>query len=575
MVAVRGMPLPRRGLSAALPQRSPGLRFAVQLQRRGFAASSAAAVEERLEALGVATSTKPGRIKARSQDYYWYSPVLRSALKGRLADIVVSPKTEDEVVAVLRECYELGVPVTPRGAGTGNYGQAVPLRGGVVLDLKDMQGYEMVGDGVVLAAAGQLMGTLENQLREQHGYELRFFPSTVAQATIGGFVAGGSCGVGSINYGVLRDPGNISALRVVTMEAEPRVLELRGEEAMGAIHAYGTNGIIVAVELPLAPAQSWKEVAVTFPDLASAGAAAVALCESPAIAKRQVCTLGAPIPALPGFEGLAREISSAGGDGDAVAGCGAINLMTIGTASLEAVRSISAQHGGTVQCEYVGGEPRGDDGGGGGNRHPLYEWAWNHTTLRALRKDERVTYLQCGYADDTLTGVLELEEKFGGEANDCEVMTHVEWLRLGGRVSAFGLPLVKWSTKERLDELIAGHNAMGAPIFNPHTFVLEDGGMKQTDQVQLDFKQENDPKGLLNPGVCLCVCASACVASDAWHGSDDTTICSADLVLFACVCIYARASVCVFVCVCVTMGCRQDARVGRGSTSGRGCAERI
>jgi hypothetical protein len=156
-------------------------------------------------------------------------------------------------------------------------------------------------------------------------------------------------------------------------------------------------------------------------------------------------------------------------------------------------------------------------------------------------------------------------------------MTHVEWLRLGGRVSAFGLPLVKWSTKERLDELIAGHNAMGAPIFNPHTFVLEDGGMKQTDQVQLDFKQENDPKGLLNPGVCLCVCASACVASDAypWHGSDDTTICSADLVLFACVCIYARASVCVFVCVCVTMGCRQDARVGRGSTSGRGCAERV
>ena len=54
--------------------------------------------------------------------------------------------------------------------------------------------------------------------------------STVAQATIGGFVAGGSCGVGSINYGVLRDPGNVAALKVVTMEAEPRVLDLRGDD---------------------------------------------------------------------------------------------------------------------------------------------------------------------------------------------------------------------------------------------------------------------------------------------------------------------------------------------------------
>ena len=67
-------------------------------------------------------------------------------------------------------------------------------------------------------------------------------------------------------------------------------------------------------------------------------------------------------------------------------------------------------------------------------------------------------------------------------------------------MSAFGLPLVKWTSKERLDELIAGYNSMGAPIFNPHTFVLEDGGMKQTDQVQLDFKTQNDPEGLLNPG---------------------------------------------------------------------------
>ncbi|MGO7557738.1 FAD-binding protein, partial [Rhizobium johnstonii] len=40
----------------------------------------------------------------------------------------------------------------------------------------------------------------------------------------------------------------------------------------------------------------------------------------------------------------------------------------------------------------------------------------------------------------------------------------------------------------------------GCPIFNPHRYTLEEGGMKRTDSVQLAFKQETDPKGLLNPG---------------------------------------------------------------------------
>ena len=38
------------------------------------------------------------------------------------------------------------------------------------------------------------------------------------------------------------------------------------------------------------------------------------------------------------------------------------------------------------------------------------------------------------------------------------------------------------------------------PVFNPHRYTLEEGGMKKTDAVQLAFKKEADPKGLLNPG---------------------------------------------------------------------------
>ena len=63
-----------------------------------------------------------------------------------------------------------------------------------------------------------------------------------------------------------------------------------------------------------------------------------------------------------------------------------------------------------------------------------------------------------------------------------------------------GLPLVRYTTEERLEEIIQIHQDHGCPIFNPHRYTLEEGGMKRTDAVQLAFKREADPKGLLNPG---------------------------------------------------------------------------
>ena len=68
------------------------------------------------------------------------------------------------------------------------------------------------------------------------------FPSTRATASVAGFVAGGSGGVGSITWGGLRDFGNVLRLRVLTMEETPRALELTGADLHKAVHAYGTNG---------------------------------------------------------------------------------------------------------------------------------------------------------------------------------------------------------------------------------------------------------------------------------------------------------------------------------------------
>ncbi len=54
------------------------------------------------------------------------------------------------------------------------------------------------------------------------------------------------------------------------MEADPRVLEFRGEELARVSHAYGTNGIITEIEMPLAPAYDWVEMFVAFDDFMDA-----------------------------------------------------------------------------------------------------------------------------------------------------------------------------------------------------------------------------------------------------------------------------------------------------------------
>ena len=70
--------------------------------------------------------TDAGRIGRLSQDFSWFSPVLKRQLEGKRADAVARPRTEDEIKRLVAACATLRVPITARGTGTGNYGQCVP-----------------------------------------------------------------------------------------------------------------------------------------------------------------------------------------------------------------------------------------------------------------------------------------------------------------------------------------------------------------------------------------------------------------------------------------------------------------
>jgi hypothetical protein len=165
----------------------------------------------------------------------------------KVADVVVQPISVDEILALSATLFKTKCPVTVRGAGTGNYGQCVPLEGGIVLDLQLMDKLEEItADGVAVCQPGLRLGVLETEARKQ-GWELRMYPSTLAKASVGGFLGGGSGGIGSVAHGGLRDFDNVRAFEVVTMEDKPRVVLHEGAAVHEILHAWGTNGILTRI----------------------------------------------------------------------------------------------------------------------------------------------------------------------------------------------------------------------------------------------------------------------------------------------------------------------------------------
>jgi FAD/FMN-containing dehydrogenase len=422
---------------------------------------------------GLEIITEAAQVAKLSQDYHTFSPVLVPQLVGKVGDVVIRPGNEQEVMRVAAACAQHRIPVTVRGAGTGNYGQCVPLHGGVILDMTKMHEILGIKPGVARVEAGVKLAALDKKARNT-GWEMRMSPSTYRTATIGGFIAGGSGGIGSIQYGLLGDRGNLLALKVVTLEEQPQIIELRGDDVQKVNHAWGINGIITEVEIPLAPAYPWVEVIVTFEDFLTAAKFGQELGNCDGIMKKLITIFASPIPEY--FTPLQQYIPENTHPA----------FLLIAEPNLESLTGLVQQYNGQITYQKLAQDK-------GAN---LAEFTWNHTTLHARTVDTSITYLQSVFpAEPELQTVAHFYHHFGDE-----VMMHLEFIRAKGRVVPAALQLVRYTTEARLNEIISYHEEKGVFIANPHTYIIEDGGRKVIDPAQIKFKEMVDPYGLMNPG---------------------------------------------------------------------------
>ncbi|HUJ88381.1 MAG TPA: FAD-linked oxidase C-terminal domain-containing protein [Burkholderiales bacterium] len=197
--------------------------------------------------------------------------------------VVALPETDEQVRRVLQTCSALGVPVVPRGAGTGLSGGALPLADGVLLSMaKFMRALRV--DPVARLAVVQpgVRNAAISDLVAAFGLYYAPDPSSQIACSIGGNVAENSGGVHCLKYGLTVH--NVMRVRGYTIDGEPvdfggEALDAPGYDLLAlAIGSEGLLVVITEVTVKLLPKpQLARVVMASFGDVETAGKAVAAV----------------------------------------------------------------------------------------------------------------------------------------------------------------------------------------------------------------------------------------------------------------------------------------------------------
>jgi glycolate oxidase len=195
--------------------------------------------------------------------------------------MVVLPENEEQVVAVLRACAALNVPVVTRGAGTGLSGGAMPHAGGVLLGLAKLNRIKSIDPASAMAVVEPGVRNLAiSEAAAPYGLYYAPDPSSQIACSIGGNIAENSGGVHCLKYGLTVH--NILSVRVVTIDGEIIELGSKAPDSPGLdllsvfIGSEGMLGVVTEATVKLVPKPTTACVVMASFDSASAAGEAVA-----------------------------------------------------------------------------------------------------------------------------------------------------------------------------------------------------------------------------------------------------------------------------------------------------------
>lgn len=417
-----------------------------------------ALVADLVDLLGESSvTTEDAALERASVDGAHMSPVITELLPLGRAQVVATPTSADLIAATVAAAVRHQVPITPRGKGTGNYGQAIPMAGGLVVDTSRARRILEVGDDYIDAEAGAVMWMLE-QTANKAERQLWMYPST-AQTTVGGFVSGGSGGTGSIANGLLHQ-GFVKAVDVVHATGEPPV-RVYGEDAVPYLHTYGTTGIVTGVRVAIEPLQPWRAFLASFE------------------------TFDQVLPLIRPFAALTPTPRLVSGDRTEIASCLPAELgIPAGKASLRAILDEASLGEATHLVEAAGGTVD-DVREGAQHTVKLSMNSYNHP-IEWLQKSAPGRYFHVEIIGDALVDDIDAVQAVYPGA-----MLHVEAQK--GR--PIGMLAAVYESAAQVLEGFDRLAALGVQTHNPHQWAVD-----FEPERAAALAADTDPDGLLNPG---------------------------------------------------------------------------
>ncbi|MGY5875391.1 MAG: NADH-quinone oxidoreductase subunit NuoB [Candidatus Thorarchaeota archaeon] len=176
-------------------------------------------------------------------------------------DAIVQPLTPEDVQTLYKFANEEKVPLVPRGAGTSGYGGAIPRKGGIIVDMRRMDSIlEIDAENLtVTTEPGISWSNLQFELNRQN-LDLRCYPSSSLSATVGGWVAQGGDGIGSLKYGKVND--NIAEVEVVLPNGKIK----KSQDTDLFCDTEGILGILTKVTVKIKPLTPIKKIVASFPE---------------------------------------------------------------------------------------------------------------------------------------------------------------------------------------------------------------------------------------------------------------------------------------------------------------------
>lgn len=413
----------------------------------------------------------------------------------RMPDLAVRAHSREDIIALLEEAYRFNVPVTPRAGGTGKSGGAIPIFGGVVLDVSRLNGIIDIDRSNLMAVVepGVITGELHNTVEGQ-GLFYPPDPNSLENCCLGGNVAHNAGGPRAFKYGVTRE--YVMGLDVVlaggtSFTAGRRTVKsVAGYDLTGLfVGSEGTLGVFSRIILRLLRKPPHvATLLVRFADEITAGHAVGKIVERGLVPR-----------VLEFMDGVLVETLRMSGAGGIPQDTGALLLAEfdgnedVVETDVEQFADACEKEGAidVLMARHVG------------ERNQLWAARRGLTDAIRARKKHKIAEdiaVPRSAASDLLSGLRRLHEKHGvliasyGHAGDGNYHVNILW------------DDSEWDPEPAVEDVFKLALSLGGTITGEHGVGLAKKKYLPMEKsreylaVQRDIKKMLDPKGLLNPG---------------------------------------------------------------------------